>query len=47
MTISRLLSIINTIHSSALVSQVIRFKTYRGYVKPQIIPNAVYNVIFV
>jgi hypothetical protein len=22
-------------------------KTYRGYVKPRIIPNAIYNVIFV
>jgi len=27
-------------------SRVIRFKTYRGYVKPRIIPNAIYNVIF-
>jgi hypothetical protein len=27
--------------------QVIRSKTYRGYVKPRIIPNAIYNVIFV
>jgi hypothetical protein len=26
---------------------VIRSMTYRGYVKPQIIPNAIYNVIFV
>jgi hypothetical protein len=26
---------------------VIRSKTYRGYVKPRIIPNAIYNVIFV
>jgi hypothetical protein len=25
---------------------VIRSKTYRGYVKPRIIPNAIYNVIF-
>jgi hypothetical protein len=29
------------------VSTVIRSKTYRGYVKPLIIPNAIYNVIFV
>jgi hypothetical protein len=27
--------------------RVIRSKTYHGYVKPQIIPNAIYNVIFV
>jgi hypothetical protein len=27
--------------------RVIRFKTYRGYVKQRIIPNAIYNVIFV
>jgi hypothetical protein len=27
--------------------RVIRFKTYRGYVKLRIIPNAIYNVIFV
>jgi hypothetical protein len=27
--------------------QVIRSKTYRSYIKPQIIPNAIYNVIFV
>jgi hypothetical protein len=27
--------------------RVILSKTYRGYVKPQIIPNAIYNVIFV
>jgi hypothetical protein len=27
--------------------QVTRSKTYRGYVKPQIIPNTIYNVIFV
>jgi hypothetical protein len=27
--------------------QVIRSKTYRGYVKPRIIPNAIYNVKFV
>jgi hypothetical protein len=26
---------------------VIRSKTYRGYVKPRVIPNAIYNVIFV
>jgi hypothetical protein len=26
--------------------RVIRSKTYRGYVKPRIIPNAIYNVIF-
>jgi hypothetical protein len=26
---------------------VIRYKTYRGNGKPQIIPNALYNVIFV
>jgi hypothetical protein len=26
---------------------VIRSKTYRGYVKSRIIPNAIYNVIFV
>ena len=25
--------------------QITRSKTYRGYVKPRIIPNAVYNVI--
>jgi hypothetical protein len=24
-----------------------RSKIYRGYVKPRIIPNAIYNVIFV
>jgi hypothetical protein len=28
-------------------SRVIRSKTYRGYVKPWIIPNVIYNVIFV
>ena len=27
--------------------RVIRSKTYRSYVKPQIIPNAIQNVIFV
>jgi hypothetical protein len=27
--------------------RVIRSKTYRGYVKPRIIPNAIDNVIFV
>jgi hypothetical protein len=27
--------------------RVIRSKTYRGYVKPQITPNAIYNMIFV
>jgi hypothetical protein len=27
--------------------QVIRSNTYRRYVKPRIIPNAIYNVIFV
>jgi hypothetical protein len=27
--------------------RAIRSKTYRGYVKPQIIPNAIRNVIFV
>jgi hypothetical protein len=27
--------------------QLIRSKTYRGYVKPQITANAIYNVIFV
>jgi hypothetical protein len=27
--------------------RVILSKTYHGYVKPQIIPNAIYNVIFV
>jgi hypothetical protein len=27
--------------------QVIRSKTYRGNVKPRIIPNAIYNVTFV
>jgi hypothetical protein len=27
--------------------RVIRSKTYRGYVKPRIIPNAIYIVIFV
>jgi hypothetical protein len=26
---------------------VIRSMTYRSYVKPQIIPHAIYNVIFV
>jgi hypothetical protein len=26
--------------------RVIRSETYRGYVKPQVIPNAIYNVIF-
>jgi hypothetical protein len=26
---------------------VILLKTYRGYVKPRIIPNAIYNAIFV
>jgi hypothetical protein len=31
----------------AAVSLVIRSKTYRGYVKKRIIPNAIYNVIFV
>jgi hypothetical protein len=35
------------IYSSAPVSTVIRSKTYRCYVKQQIIPNAIYNVIFV
>jgi hypothetical protein len=35
------------LYSSDPVSQVIRSKTYRGYVKPRIIPNAIYNVIFV
>jgi hypothetical protein len=28
-------------------ARVILSKTYRGYVKPRIIPNAIYNVIFV
>jgi hypothetical protein len=28
-------------------SRVIHSKTYRDYVKPRIIPNAIYNVIFV
>jgi hypothetical protein len=28
-------------------SRVMRSKNYRGYMKPQIIPNAIYNVIFV
>jgi len=28
-----------------LYPRVIRYKTYRGYVKPLIIPNAIYNVI--
>jgi hypothetical protein len=27
--------------------RAIRSKTYRGYVKPRIIPNAIYKVIFV
>jgi hypothetical protein len=27
--------------------RVTRFMTYRGYLKPLIIPNAIYNVIFV
>jgi hypothetical protein len=27
--------------------RVIRFKTYRVYVKPRMTPNAIYNVIFV
>jgi hypothetical protein len=27
--------------------RVIRSKTYRGYMKPWVIPNAIYNVIFV
>jgi hypothetical protein len=27
--------------------RVIRYKPYRGHVKPRIIPNAIYNVIFV
>jgi hypothetical protein len=27
--------------------RVIRSKTYHGYAKPRIIPNAIYNVIFV
>jgi hypothetical protein len=26
---------------------VIRSKAYRGYVEPRVIPNAIYNVIFV
>jgi hypothetical protein len=29
------------------ISTVIRSKTYSGYVKPRIIPNAIYNVTFV
>jgi hypothetical protein len=29
-----------------LYQQVIHSKTYRSYVKPQIIPNAIYNMIF-
>jgi hypothetical protein len=28
-------------------SRLIRSKTYRCYVKPRIMPNAIYNVIFV
>jgi hypothetical protein len=28
-------------------SRVIRSKTYRGYLKPRTIPNAIYNAIFV
>jgi hypothetical protein len=31
----------------SLYPRVIRSKTYRGYLKPRIIPNALYNVIFV
>jgi hypothetical protein len=27
--------------------RVMRSKTYRAYLKPRIIPNAIYNVIFV
>jgi hypothetical protein len=27
--------------------RVIRSKTYRGYVKPHIIPNTIYNMIYV
>jgi hypothetical protein len=27
--------------------RVMRSKTYRGYVKPRIVPNAMYNVMFV
>jgi hypothetical protein len=34
-------------YSSAPDPRVIRSKTYRGYVKPRIIPKAIYNVIFV
>jgi hypothetical protein len=30
-----------------LYQRVICFKTYHGYMKPQIIPNAIHNVIFV
>ena len=31
----------------SLYPRVIRSKTYRGYGKPRIIPNVIYNVIFV
>jgi hypothetical protein len=48
----RVLRIYNVIdlfaeYSIALVSLVILSKTYRGYVKPLITPNAIYNVTFV
>jgi hypothetical protein len=35
------------IYRCAQYPRVIRSKTYRGYVKRRIIPNAIYNVIFV
>jgi hypothetical protein len=43
------LFITTTVHIIVMPSYgpVIRSKTYRGYVKPRIIPNAIYNVIFV
>jgi hypothetical protein len=38
---------LKSMYSSAPYSRVTHSKTYRGYVKSRIIPNATYNVIFV
>jgi hypothetical protein len=38
---------INKIYSMTPYPWVIHSKAYRGYVKPRIIPNAIYNVTFV
>jgi hypothetical protein len=44
---SAVIRTIAVLYSSAPYPQVIHSKTYRDYVKPQIILNAICNVIFV